>query len=276
MTPPAVARPDPYATAALVDEVRELAERAAEEILAVYARPLSSVAKADDSPLTEADLRAHRIICDGLAKLTPSWPVLSEESAAIDYAVRATWDAYWLVDPLDGTREFLSRNGEFTVNIALIRAHRAVLGVVQIPVSGETYGGIPGRGAWRAPRGLPFADIRVSASCADPVRVLGSRSHRGDSLEGFLTRLGAYEMVGVGSSLKFCRLAEGLADVYPRLGPTSEWDTAAGQAILEAAGGVVVTLDGKPMRYNTKSELLNPHFLACAGEAQRWFAYLAP
>jgi len=189
-------------------------------------------------------------------------------------AVRAGWKTYWLVDPLDGTREFVSRNGEFTVNIALVQDHRVVLGVVQIPVADLTYAGIPGVGAWRAHGPQPFTPIRVSHPGRTPLRVLGSRSHRGDSLAGFLARVGPHELVGVGSSLKFCRLAEGLADVYPRLGPTSEWDTAAGQAVVEGAGGAVLTLDGRPLRYNTKAQLLNPDFVAVAGEPERWLALL--
>ncbi len=259
---------------ALLDAVRSLAARAAAEILAVYARPVVATAKADDSPLTEADVRSHRLICAALAELTPDWPVLSEESDDVGATVRAAWTTYWLVDPLDGTREFVSRNGEFTVNIALVQDHRPVLGVVQIPVSDMTYAGIPGVGAWRAQGQDPFAPISVARTSAAPVRVLGSRSHRGDSLAAFLERLGPHELVGVGSSLKFCRLAEGLADVYPRLGPTSEWDTAAGQAVVEGAGGAVVTLDGQPLRYNTKAELLNPAFVAAAGEPGRWLALL--
>ena len=258
----------------LLDAIRALAARAAAEILAVYARPVVATAKADESPLTEADLRSHRLICRALGELTPQWPVLSEESEGIDAAVRAGWTTYWLVDPLDGTREFVSRNGEFTVNIALVQDHRVVLGVVQIPVADLTYAGIPGVGAWRAQGLEPFAPIAVAHRIATPVRVLGSRSHRGDSLAGFLERVGPHELVGVGSSLKFCRLAEGLADVYPRLGPTCEWDTAAGQAVVEGAGGLVLTLDGQPLRYNTKAQLLNPDFVAVAADPERWLALL--
>lgn len=258
----------------LLPGVRALAARAAAEILAVYARPVVAVSKADDSPLTEADLRAHRLICKGLADLTPEWPVLSEESEGIAYAVRREWASYWLVDPLDGTREFVSRNGEFTINIALVQDHRPTLGVVQIPVAGLTYAGIPGTGAWRAFADAAFDPIRVDPVPARPVRVLGSRSHRGDSLSAFLDRIGAHELVGVGSALKFCRLAEGQADVYPRLGPTSEWDTAAGQAVVEGAGGQVLTLEGRPLHYNTKPGLLNPSFVATAGDATRWLAAL--
>ena len=166
------------------------------------------------------------------------------------------------MDPLDGTREFLSRNGQFTVNIALIDSHAPVLGVVHVPVSDVSYRGLPGAGAWRVAAGEPARAIRVSATSAAPLRVVGSRSHRGDSLDGFLARLGPHELEPMGSSLKFCLVAEGAADVYPRLGPTSEWDTAAAHAVLAGAGGTVVDLGGAPLRYNTKAQLLNPFFVA--------------
>ena len=258
----------------LAAPVALLARRAAEAILAIYAAPVTAVLKADQSPLTEADLVAHRLIVKGLAALTPALPVLSEESEPVSAAVRQRWPAYWLVDPLDGTREFVSRNGEFTVNIALIDRGRPVLGVVQVPVQDRCYVGVPGSGAWCADGDAPRRPIRVAGTPADPPRVLGSRSHRGSSLDSFLDALGPHELISAGSSLKFCRLAEGAAEVYPRLGPTSEWDTAAGQAVVEAAGGHVVELSGAALAYNQRAELLNPHFLACAGDPAHWLALL--
>jgi 3'(2'), 5'-bisphosphate nucleotidase len=231
-----------------------------------------TTAKADESPLTAADLRSHRVIENALRTVAPQIPVLSEEASSIPYAVRAAWSRYWLVDPLDGTKEFLSGNGEFTVNIALIEGHVPTLGVVHVPVSGTTYWGIRGVGAWRSNEAGAQAPIHVQKEAAGPLRVVGSKSHRGDSLDAFLARVGPHELVPVGSSLKFCMVAEGAADIYPRLGPTSEWDTAAAQAVVVGAGGSVVKLDGAPLDYNTKADILNPHFVVY-GDCSR--AYLA-
>jgi 3'(2'), 5'-bisphosphate nucleotidase len=263
--------------AELLASVADIARRAAAEILAVYASGVSGTRhKADDSPLTEADLRAHRLILPALAALTPQLPVLSEESPPAAVSARHGWARYWLVDPLDGTREFLNRNGEFTVNIALIEAHRPTLGVVHVPVQGVSYQGLPGSGAWReAPDGVR-QPIRVRAHSGTPVRVVGSRSHRGESLAGFLERLGPHELLGVGSALKFCLVAEGRADVYPRLGPTSEWDTAAAHAVLAAAGGEVLDLEGQPLAYNTREGLLNPSFIAFGPADRDWLGLLVP
>ena len=263
------------ARAALAGRAAAIARAAGREILEVYTEAdTARTLKADASPLTAADLRAHRLIAAALAELTPGVPVLSEESDPPPYAERVRWRRHWLVDPLDGTREFLARNGEFTVNIALIEAHAPLFGVVHVPVSDTTYGGIPGEGAWRQVGTAPAEALRVAAHAADPVRVVGSRSHRGDSLEGFLARLGRHELKPIGSSLKFCLIAEGAADVYPRLGPTSEWDTAAAQAVVVAAGGAVVELDGQPLRYNTREELLNPSFVAYGDSRRDWLALL--
>ncbi|MDY0065653.1 MAG: 3'(2'),5'-bisphosphate nucleotidase CysQ [Steroidobacteraceae bacterium] len=262
--------------AVLLERVVGIARSAGAEILEVYAsQDAGASTKADDSPLTLADLRAHRVIVEALQALTPQIPVLSEESAEmLPYAERSRWRRYWLVDPLDGTKEFLSRNGEFTVNIALIEGHAPALGVVHVPVRDATYSGLPGIGAWRRRGGGEAERIHVRQHASSPVRVVGSKSHRGDSLDGFLARLGPHELVPVGSSLKFCMVAEGEADVYPRLGPTSEWDTAAAQAVVCAAGGVVVTLDGQPLSYNAKPEILNPHFVVYADRGRDWLALL--
>ncbi len=263
------------ATIALLERVAAIAREAGREILEVYNRDgIAATAKADNSPLTAADLRAHRLIVRRLGELTPGVPLLSEEAAAVPFAVRAQWRSYWLIDPLDGTREFLSRNGEFTVNIALIADHAPRLGVVHVPVTDTTYSGWPGAGAWRAQRAAPAQSIRVASRSATPLRVVGSRSHRGDSLDAFLARVGPHELVGVGSSLKFCLVAEGAADVYPRLGPTSEWDTAAAQAVLTAAGGAVCAVDGSALEYNTRESLLNPFFLAFGPRDRDWLTLL--
>lgn len=259
----------------LAERVAGIARAAGREILDVYAQGETARAlKEDDSPLTAADLRSHRLIVSALAALTPGVAVLSEEAALPSYAERVRWTRHWLVDPLDGTREFLARNGEFTVNIALIERHAPVLGVVHVPVSDTTYCGIPGEGARRQVGGAESQALHAARHAADPVRVVGSRSHRGDSLDAFLARLGRHELKAVGSSLKFCMIAEGAADVYPRLGPTSEWDTAAAHAVLLAAGGTVVELDGQPLRYNTHEALTNPFFVAYADRGRDWLALL--
>ncbi|HEY2809140.1 MAG TPA: 3'(2'),5'-bisphosphate nucleotidase CysQ [Steroidobacteraceae bacterium] len=259
----------------LLEEVADIARAAAAEILAVYAADdAGTTFKGDNSPLTQADLAAHRLIGASLVKLTPDIPMLSEEAADIPYAQRASWRRYWLVDPLDGTKEFLSRNGQFTVNIALIEDHVACLGIVHVPVTDTSYRGLIGAGAWcQRGSGAPEV-ISVSRASASPVRVVGSRSHRGDSLDGFLARLGPHEMVPMGSSLKFCMVAEGAADVYPRLGPTSEWDTAAAHAVVTAAGGQVRTLEGAPLRYNTHEGILNPFFVVSGPEDRAWLELL--
>jgi len=263
------------ASLGVLERVAAIAREAGREILGVYAAgAVASTAKADDSPLTAADLRAHRLIVRRLGEITPELPVLSEEAAHVPFAERSQWRRYWLVDPLDGTREFLSRNGEFTVNIALIEGHAPALGIVHVPVTDTTYRGLPGEGAWRERGSEPAERIRVAARSAAPLRVVGSRSHRGDSLDALLGRLGAHELVAIGSSLKFCRVAEGAADVYPRLGPTSEWDTAAAHAVLLAAGGGVSALDGTPLAYNTREELLNPFFVAFGPRDRDWLALL--
>ncbi len=251
--------------------VIDIARRAGAAILEVYASAEFTVtSKADASPLTEADLRAHRTIVEGLHALTPDWPVLSEESAHIEYRERAHWQRYWLVDPLDGTREFLSRNGEFTVNIALIEDHEPVLGVVYAPAQDLLYYGIPGVGAFRVRDDQSATPIVVQRHAGSPVRIVGSRSHRGDSLEHLLSQVGPHELVTIGSSLKLCMVAEGSADLYPRLGATSEWDTAAAHAVVLAAGGLVTSTQGTPLSYNRGPQLLNPHFLVYGDRERQW------
>lgn len=267
------------------ESVIALANRAAAEILAVYDRPLSAggfdvMRKDDDSPLTEADLASHRCIVEGLSALTPEIPVLSEESA--EEAVwerRRTWSRLWLVDPLDGTREFLKRNGEFTVNIALIEEGVPVFGVIQAPVTGESWWGDRVHGAYRRD-GSGEVAISARAPALPPLRVAASRSHRDARTEAFMAnmiaRTGEIETIGVGSSLKFCKVAEGAIDVYPRFGPTSEWDTAAGQCIVEAAGGRVLDPQGRPFRYNQRDTLLNGDFVAFGDPKLPWRDWLGP
>ena len=264
-------------TRALID----LTRRAGDAILEVYRTDFDVQIKGDDSPLTRADLAAHRLIMHGLASLTPDVPVISEESSPPDFDVRKAWRRYWLVDPLDGTKEFINRNGEFTVNIALIEDHQPVLGVVGVPDKGLVYTGDTAAGeAFRhdgqGSEALHGRRMRDGAA----LTVVASRSHGGERLERYLEALGGIfpevSRTPVGSSLKLCILAEGQADLYPRLGPTSEWDIAAAHAVLAAAGGTVWTVDGEPLRYNTKESFLNPEFFAAADADYPWQQKLPP
>jgi 3'(2'), 5'-bisphosphate nucleotidase len=264
----------PADRAALRAPVVALAQRAGAAIMAVYAGDFAVEHKEDRSPLTEADLAAHRIICAGLAELEPRLPVLSEESAEVPYATRAAWKRYWLVDPLDGTREFVKRNGEFTVNIALVEDGVPTIGVIHAPALGELAHAVRGEGAI-ASDARRTCEIRAASRSSAPWRVAGSRSHRDPRTEAFLARIGEHELTTLGSSLKFCRLAAGELDVYVRYGPTSEWDTAAGQCILEEAGGSVTDLAGQRLAYNRRETLINPDFIASAGDATRWCAKVA-
>ncbi|MDH3338731.1 MAG: 3'(2'),5'-bisphosphate nucleotidase CysQ [Gammaproteobacteria bacterium] len=258
----------------LVEPVVSLAVEAGKAILEVYATEFDVQSKVDESPLTQADLASHRCIVAGLEKLTPEVPIISEEEGLPAFEERGQWQRYWLIDPLDGTKEFVNRNGEFTVNIALIDSNRPIFGVVHVPVQDKTYVGCEGKGA-ELRDGETVTPIRVAVASATPVRIVGSRSHRGSSLDAFLEKIGDSELVPMGSSLKFCVVAEGRADVYPRLGPTSEWDTAAAHAVVEQAGGQVLELDGKPLSYNTKAEILNPWFVVVGPTDRDWLALLA-
>jgi 3'(2'), 5'-bisphosphate nucleotidase len=235
-------------------------------VMQVYDGAFAVQHKDDDSPLTQADLESQRIIALGLKRLTPGIPILSEESAQAPWSERRNWTQLWVVDPLDGTREFVKRNGEFTINIALVENHQPLLGIVSAPAQGLVYWGAAGAGAFSRQHDAPPVPIKTSPVQA-PLRVVGSRSHASAETAGYLARLGPHVMVGVGSSLKFCLIAEGKADLYPRFGPTSEWDTAAGQALLEAAGGYVTRLDGRPLRYNCRESVLNGDFVAFSNAA---------
>ena len=263
--------PDEKLLAPLLD----IARSAGQQIMRVYGTEFAVDVKADQSPVTEADLAAHRVIVADLKRITPDLPVLSEESSTTPYSERRRWDSYWLVDPLDGTKEFINRNGDFTVNIALIQDGRPVAGVVHVPVNGLSYYGCVGVGAYRRDQDGQASPIKVRTLLpGKPVKVVASRSHRGELLDGYLAKLGPHETVSRGSSLKFCLVAEGNADVYPRLGPTSEWDTGAGHAVLLAAGGEVVSVEGGPLSYNAKESLLNPHFIAYGDDSRDWRSYL--
>lgn len=258
----------------LTRQLIELVEEAGEAIMAIYETDFEVETKADDSPLTQADLAAHRIIEAGLSELTPDIPLFSEESEPPDFEERRGWNRYWLVDPLDGTKEFVNKNGEFTVNIALIEDHLPVFGVVGVPVQKLVYVGDKFEGAYcLSEHGRKTLKGRA-LDVESPLVIVASRSHGGERLEHYLqaleTEFGEVSRTPVGSSLKLCILAQGEADLYPRLGPTSEWDIAAAHAVLAAAGGGVWTVDGQPLEYNRKSSVLNPEFFAVADGSYPW------
>lgn len=246
----------------LLPQAVTLAREAGRAVMRVYSEVNPAVEyKRDHSPLTQADMASHHILIDGLKRLAPDRPILSEESQEIPFEQRSSWHSYWLVDPLDGTREFLRRNGEFTINIALMEDNRPVLGVVFAPAIDKLYSAYRSGGAWVV-QGETATPIRTARPLGGRMRVVVSRSHASgeERLDGFPELVGACEYIAMGSSLKFCLVAEGAADVYPRTGPTMEWDTAAAQCVVEQAGGSVTDLAGNPMQYN-KPILLNPGFV---------------
>ncbi|UYM18545.1 3'(2'),5'-bisphosphate nucleotidase CysQ [Endozoicomonas euniceicola] len=253
----------------MLNNVIEIAHKAGDAIMSVYQRDFATYEKKDESPLTEADLAAHEVIMAGLQTLTPDVPVLSEESADISWEERQKWDTYWLVDPLDGTKEFIKRNGEFTVNIALIKNHKAVLGVVYTPVLKQFYYADE-NGAFKMTEGEAAVELKVADHQEGEIwNVVASRSHMSDETKAFVEKLGKAELVSMGSSLKLCLVAEGKAHVYPRFALTSEWDTAAAQCVVEMAGGKVVTPEFEPVLYNAKENILNPFFIVCGGAADK-------
>jgi len=248
-----------------LEKVCEIARAAGAAIMSIYADDHAVEFKDDKSPLTAADKASHAVIVSGLQQAFSDIPILSEEGRDIPYTERKDWQRFWLVDPLDGTKEFIKRNGEFTVNIALIEAGRAVAGVVYVPAQDKLYRGIKGEGAWVQQGQEEPYPIRVrQADNQVGLTVVMSRSHPSPELEDYLKAIKVAEALPVGSSLKLCVVAEGLADLYPRLGPTMEWDTAAGHAVAEAAGATVNTPDHQPLRYN-KENLLNPYFIVKGG-----------
>lgn len=244
-----------------LEPLRCLCEQAGQAILAVRRRGFDIEAKADASPVTEADRLAHAILAEGLASLS-GLPLLSEEGREVPWVERRAWSKFWLVDPLDGTREFVDGFDDFTVNVALVERGRPLLGVVHAPASGTSWAGVVGRGAWRW-QGGERAEIRV-APCWPP-RVLASRAHLDPASRALVAAIPEAQLLRCGSSVKFCRIAEGSADLYPRFAPTCEWDTAAGQAVLEAAGGAVFAVPAlEPLRCQQGESLINGHFIACA------------
>tara|TARA_B100001250_G_scaffold401756_1_gene414008 strand:+ start:170 stop:982 length:813 start_codon:yes stop_codon:yes gene_type:complete len=258
----------------LLPEIDNIARRAGDEILKIYKTDFSVCNKEDDSPLTSADTAAHEVICKNLSLLTPQIPILSEESSHIDFSEREKWEQYWLVDPLDGTREFIKKNDEFTVNIALIDAHQSVLGVVHIPVIGTSYLAAINHGSHKCDKKNKMERIFVREINEDTITIAGSRSHGNQKQQSFISKIKNAKMLSVGSSKKFCLVAEGKADIYPRFGSTSEWDTAAGQCIVEESGGKVIDEDLNRIKYNTKSSLINPSFFVIGDMSFNWNRFI--
>ena len=261
---------------ALVRPVQAIAREAGRRILDVYAGAFGVTEKADQSPVTAADLASHDCILRGLKQLTPAIPVLSEEAPDASFSERNRWDWLWLVDPLDGTREFIKRNDQFSVNIALIHRHEAIFGLVLVPVSGGCYYAQPGAAAYKQPAaGQPAQPIQAARVLHYPVRVISSlESYRTRRLQTYLSQLGPHRHLGMGGGLKSCLVAEGMADIYPRFGPTGEWDTAAAQVILEQAGGHMTDMQLRPLRYNARPVLINPDFFAFGDATRDWSRYL--
>lgn len=248
-------------------------DAAGREVLEIYNRSFQVETKEDDSPLTEADTAAHHALVALLESVAPGVPVLSEESGEIPYDTRRAWGRYWLVDPLDGTKEFIKKNGEFTLNVALVESGDPIFGIVHAPVLDTTWIGQVGQGASKIEKGVsdPIQVRALPEAGVEPWKVVGSRSHGTETFEAFCAGLPAHERVSMGSSLKLCLVAEGHADLYPRLAPTCEWDTAAAQAVVVAAGGQVLNAETlEPLRCNQQDSVLNPFFIVCGERDQRW------
>jgi len=261
----------------LLPEIRRIAKQAGEKIMEVYDAGFEVETKEDNSPVTTADLAANDLIEAELKKLSPLFPILSEESANVPFEERATRETYWLVDPLDGTKEFINRRDSFTVNIALIHKNKSVLGVIYAPALGVSYYACSGHGSYKETAENGEQKIKARALAPKPT-FAGSRSHPGKELAAFLENYendkGEFELVSIGSSLKMCMIAEGTADLYPRLWLTSEWDTAAAHCIVDEAGGQLVKTDMSPLLYNTKDSLLNPYFFTIGNNDIDWMKYL--
>ena len=258
----------------LLDPVIQIAYQAGKVIMEVYDAGYSVEEKSDHTPVTEADMAANKVIETSLKEHTPHLPILTEEAEPIPYSERKKWARYWLINPLDGTREFIKRNGEFTVNIALIDGDESVMGVVYAPEIGVIYYAAKGQGAFKQESTNEPRAIHVNDKCAGKTLVACGRSHPTTQIVNFLENLGEHEIVRVGSALKSCMVAEGKADLYPRLGPTSEWDTAAAQCVVEEAGGAITDTNMQRLRYNTKDDLLNPEFFVSGDQSIKWNDYL--
>lgn len=265
---------------AIADRVIELSIRAGWQILSFYKTDYQVRNKSNNSPVTDADLAANEIILAGLKTMSPEIPIISEEADIPEYAERATWQYYWLIDPLDGTKSFLRGDDEFTVNIALINGDSPVLGVVHSPIEKKTYWGVSGQGAFRLDgKDSAPQSIRVRRYARGPLTIIGPRTRTLDRIQKFRENLEAKsiacEILNSSSSIKFCRVAEGAADIYPNFGTTSEWDTAAAQCVVECAGGSVNDLFGNPIKYNRPNRKLhNPQFLVTGQSDIEWRRFL--
>jgi len=250
-----------------IDAIISIARQAGEEIMRIYQRDFKVEEKSDNSPLTEADRASNTVIVEGLQEAYPAIPIISEENKLTEYETRKSWDWCWLVDPLDGTKEFIKKNGEFTVNIALVHAGEPVAGVVYIPAQDKMYYAIKGQGTYLADKDGQRRQLNIRSLAEDgSLKVVGSRSHNSPEVDAYVNglrdRFPEVDFVAAGSSLKFCLLADGIADVYPRLAPTMEWDTCAGQIVATEAGALVLRYpELTPLDYN-KENLLNPYFIA--------------
>jgi len=250
-------------------EVSNLAISAGHAIIEHYQKDIKVMIKEDQSPLTNADLDSNNIICSGLSKIDSTIPIISEESF-VDWQTRKEWNKYWLIDPLDGTKEFINKNGEFTVNIALIENNKPVLGVIFVPVLSTLYFASQNFGSYKLHCSSNLNSLNESTKIqvneknkSNHLLVIGSRSHSNEDFNKWVKEnIEDYELIKTGSSLKFCHIADGNADLYPRFGPTSEWDIAAGHIILTEAGGIINTIDSEEILYNTKENILNPFFIA--------------
>ena len=246
----------------LISEIVEISKVAGKEILRIYnGEEFNIISKADNSPLTQADIASHTIIKKALSEISPSIPILSEEESEISFKERSRWRKYWLVDPLDGTKEFINRNGEFTVNIALIEDNKSIMGVVHIPCEKQTFFGDSENGSFVIDENNKVDRLNINKKNDDQI-LLVSRSHLSEDQRKFLSIQDDFKVMNRGSSLKFCLVASGIADIYMRLGPTSEWDTAAGEAVVKFAGGIVMNIDRSEIKYNKKSHFRNKHFIA--------------
>jgi 3'(2'), 5'-bisphosphate nucleotidase len=257
----------------------KLVHRVSDSILEIYHQidPLEIQLKSDDTPVTLADMLAHQLLIETLQQLTPDIPIISEESQLISYQERKHWKKFWLVDPLDGTKEFIAKTDDFSINIALIENHQPIFGLIHVPVTGVTYYAAKTVGAVGAEKRWPDGrteQINTRSLPKEKPLIIASRRYANNQqLQYFLQQIGQYERLSRGSAIKFCLIAEGSADIYPRMGETSEWDSAAGQCFVEAAGGVVVDTQRQPLRYNMRQTFLNPHFIAIGDAAAFWQAY---
>ncbi len=253
----------------MIENVKSIAAEAGQAILSFYGQPIPVEKKSDDSPLTKADLAAHNVIIKGLKALDDSIPIMSEEASEVPFETREKWERFWVVDPMDGTKEFIKQTGEFTVNIALVHRGKPILGVVYVPAQNLYYWAEQGKGAFKQQGEEAAFSIKVRSSDKDSLSIVASRDHAGPMVQELLQRFPGSETKSMGSSLKFCLVAEGKADIYLRDVPTMEWDTAAAQCIVEQAGGVVQDIEGKTLSYN-KRVLRNPSIVTLGSSGFVW------